>query len=65
MLQLEIWKTVLTDKSCPSDAHFTMIGTCRGDDDKAIVEQLKKRAEVLGIADRISFKINVSRNELY
>lgn len=65
MLQLEIWKTVLDNPSCPPDAHFTMIGTCRGDDDKEIVEGLKKKAFALGIADKISFNINVSRNELY
>ena len=38
MLQLEIWRTVLKNEQCPADAHFTMIGTCRGDDDKKIIQ---------------------------
>lgn len=50
---------------CPEDAHFVLIGTCRGEDDKQIVQKLKERAEELGIRDKISFELNVSRNELF
>lgn len=65
MLQLEIWKQVLSNAHCPEDAHFTLIGTCRGEDDRKIVESLKERADELGIRDRISFELNVSRDELF
>jgi len=45
----------------PKDAHFTMIGTVRGPADEQIVTELKESAQKMGISDRISFEINISR----
>ena len=63
--QLKIWKTVTDHKDCPKDAKFILIGTCRGKEDEQIVEKLKEIAKEYKIDDKIEFKINVSRNELY
>jgi len=42
-----------------------LIGTCRGAEDEEIVKNLKLKAKDMKIDDKIEFKINVSRNELY
>ena len=63
--QLKIWKLVLDNKSCPPDAKFILIGTCRGPEDEEIVQNLKVKAKDMNILDKIEFKINVTRNELY
>ena len=42
-----------------------MIGTCRGPEDEEIVKNLKIKAKEMNIIDKIEFKINVSRDELY
>ena len=56
---------VLKSKQCPKDAKFVLVGTCRGPEDEEIVKELKEIAKDKCIADRIEFKINVARDELY
>lgn len=64
-LQLRIWKQVLEQDGIPQDAHFTLIGTERGADDRAIVDKLKKMVVEMGIKDRVSFEINAPRKRLF
>lgn len=61
-LQLRMWTQVLP--SLPNDAKFLVIGSCRDDGDKAIVEKLKDYAHKLDIANKVEFKVNLSRSEI-
>merc|ERR1719453_1759199 len=41
-----------------------LVGSCRGDDDKALLDTLKNKAQALGITERVEFCVNVPFPEL-
>lgn len=60
-LQIEIAAQVL--KKIPS-AEFVFVGGCRDKSDEARVDELKKYADELGVISSISFKLNLSFEDL-
>ena len=60
-LQLEIAERVLKERS---DVEFILIGGCRGLEDEIFVNELKEYADQLGIAQSVTFKINLPFPEL-
>eukprot|EP00985_Skeletonema_marinoi_P022178 scaffold14012_cov141-Skeletonema_marinoi.AAC.2 len=55
---LSFAKLMENDEIKKSDVKLVLIGSCRGEDDRQLVDQLQKRARELNIQDNVEFVLN-------
>ena len=65
-LQLRVMKRFLSDLTSQERKRvkLVLIGSCRNSEDYARVEELKQRAEELGVTNSVEFKIGINFNQL-
>lgn len=68
-LQLEVMRDVLQlirDEDNPDvRPKLVVIGNCRGEDDRQLVDRLRALAEEYNIVDSVEFKVNISFEEIF